>query len=339
MKLGVIADSIQAVVASSEREYEIDGIQEPEEAGCNSITFMSSVKYRDSIAESDAGAVIVKKGTEPFSDKINLFVEDPYLGYALTAQLFEDTSPVWGEGVSESAVIDTTSEVMEGVSIGPGSVIGPGCIIQENTEIGAGVIIESGCSIGTGSRIDNGAVLRRNCVIGERVIIQSNAVIGSEGFGNAQEEGHFVRIPCFGNVVIEDEAEIGAGVTIDRGNFRATRIGKGSKIDNLVQIAHNVEVGEHCAMAAQTGISGSTSIEDGAILAGQVGVAGHLRIGRNAFVGAKAGISKSVESGGKVTGYPARDIMKMRRIEAAQMKLPELLKKVRRMEKKLEELT
>jgi UDP-3-O-[3-hydroxymyristoyl] glucosamine N-acyltransferase len=241
--------------------------------------------------------------------------------------------------VAPSAVIDPTAETGHGVSVGPLSVIGAKVRIGERTVVGARCVIEAGTIIGAGCRIDSGAVIRANTVIGNRVIIQSGAVIGSDGFGNAREKsGRYVRIPCFGNVVIGDDVDIGACSTIDRGNFGSTEIGQGVKLDNLVHVAHNVTVGEHTAIAAQTGISGSTRIGKRVMIGGQAGFVGHIDIGDDSFIGAKAGVSNDVKPGDKVTGYPARDIMTLRRIEAAESRLPELLKETKRLRKEIEEL-
>jgi UDP-3-O-[3-hydroxymyristoyl] glucosamine N-acyltransferase len=193
--------------------------------------------------------------------------------------------------------------------------------------------MEKGASTGADCRIDSGAVLRRNVRIGNRVIIQSGAVVGSEGFGNAMAPEGWVRIPCFGTVVIEDDAEIGANVTIDRGNFAPTVIGRGARIDNLVQIAHNVEIGAHTAMAAQVGISGSTRVGSRVMIGGQAGFVGHITIGDGAFVGAQAGVRSSVNPGAKVSGYPARDLTAMHRIDVALERLPDALKELRRLRK------
>ena len=199
-------------------------------------------------------------------------------------------------------------------------------------------VIENRTRIGNNCRIDSGAVIRRECEIGNRVIIQSNAVIGSEGFGNAKEGDRWVRIPSFGSVVIGDDAEIGANTTIDRGALGPTVIGSGVKIDNLVQVAHNVSLGDNTAVAAQAGIAGSMKIGKRVMIGGQAGFAGQFEVEDDAFIGAQAGVSKTVKKGKRVTGYPARDLMTMRRIEAAQQYLPEFLKEVKRLRKEIEEL-
>jgi UDP-3-O-[3-hydroxymyristoyl] glucosamine N-acyltransferase len=175
--------------------------------------------------------------------------------------------------------------------------------------------------------------------MGNHVIVQSGAVVGSEGFGNAVDaEGAFVRIPCFGNVVIEDDVEIGANTTIDRGNFASTILHRGVKIDNLVHIAHNVIIGEHSALAAQAGISGSTRLGRRVMVGGQAGFVGHITIGDRTFVGAQAGVSKGTEAGAKITGYPARDIAKMRRIDASLAQLPQMVKELRKLRRRVAEL-
>ena len=337
MKLSEIALLLKCSIPDETAGKEITAITSVDQADDASITFLSDEKYKDAAASSDAPAIIVKKGMQ-ISGKINLEVDDPYLGYAKVAQLFEDKTPPFEGPVHPSAVIDPSSRIDSSVFIGPGSVVGMECQIEENTIIGARCVIEKNSKIGSHCRIDSGAIIRRDTVIGNRVIIQSGAVIGSEGFGNAMEGGKFVRIPCFGNVVIEDEAEIGANVTIDRGNFKPTFIRRGARIDNLVQIAHNVEVGEDSAIAAQTGISGSTRVGRGVLIAGQAGFVGHIEIGDGAFVGAKAGVSKSVKPGEKITGYPARDLMKTRRIEAAQLYLPEMRRELKKIREEIDEL-
>jgi len=337
VKLRDIARVLNSSIPDEAGETEISGIASLEEADTHTITFLSNNKFLDTARTCKATAIIVQEGTA-IEGKINLVVADPYLGYAKVAQLFEEREPLFEGPVHPAALIDTTATIDPTVYIGPGTVIGKSCVIKEHTIIGAHCVIENETEIGAHSRIDSGVIIRRKSVVGNRVIIQSGTVIGSEGFGNAMENGTFVRIPCFGTVIIEDDVEIGANVTVDRGNFAPTIIRKWARIDNLVQIAHNVEVGEHSAIAGQAGISGSTKLEKGVILAGQVGLAGHLTIGERAFVGAKAGVSKNVEPGQKVTGYPARDLMKTRRVEAAQLRLPEMVKEIKRLRKELDQL-
>ena len=342
MKLSAIATHIGAESPAGSEDPDIFGIASPESASHGHITFISDPKYADQAKTCAAAAVIVKKGAATaFPEKICLEVDDPYVAYALVAQLFEDTSPLFGDsvGVHPAAIVDKTAIIAASTSIGPGTVIGADVSIGENCRIGANCVVERGVCIGDSTRVDSGAVIRYDSQIGSRVVIQSGAVIGSDGFGNARDkDGVFIRIPCFGCVIIEDDAEVGAGTTIDRGNFEPTVIGRGVKLDNLIHIAHNVELGEHTAIAAQTGISGSTKVGKRVIIAGQVGFVGHISIGDDSFVGAKAGVSKNVEVGAKVTGYPARDFMTMRRIDAASNQLPDLLKEVKKLRGDVEAL-
>ena len=338
MKLSEIAAQIGAAPPDSRWDVDILGISSPGLASSNHVTFVSNPKYLDQVRNCAAGAVIVKKGCG-FSDKPCLEVNDPYVAYAQVAQLFEDKTPLFGEGIHENAVIDASAIIDPSSSIGPNTVVGARVRIGANCRVGANCVIESGVSIGDSTRVDSGVIIRYDVRISSRVVIQSGAVIGCDGFGNARnQDGEFIRIPCFGTVIIEDDAEIGASTTIDRGNFEPTVIGKCVKLDNLVHIAHNVTIGENSAIAAQTGISGSTRIGKQVIIAGQAGFVGHISIGDGAFVGAQAGVSKDVDPNAKVTGYPARDLMTMRRIDAASNQLPELLKEVKRLKAEIDAL-
>ncbi len=335
MKLSDIAKHLNCQTPEDSDDRNISKITSIECAEENDIIFLSDDKLKDPAKACKADVVIVKKG-QTIDGKINLEVEDPYLGYAIVAQLFEERTPLFGEGVDANAIVHPTAKLHISTCVGPGTVIGKNCFVDQNTIIGANCVIENKVKIGKNCRIDSGVIVRRDCIPNNNVIIQSQTVIGSEGFGNAKDKEKFVRIPCFGKVIIEDDVEIGASVTIDRGNFQPTIIRKGVRIDNLVQIAHNVEVGENTAMAAQVGISGSTKVGKGVLLAGQAGFVGHIEIGDGAFVGAKAGVSKSIEPGQKVTGYPARDIMKTRRIEATQQYLPQMYKDLKKLKKEIE---
>ncbi len=335
MKLSAIAQELGCTIPMGAADVELFRISSPEEAVDGCLTFIASPKYHATVASCAATAVLVKKGST-VPGKICLEVDDPYCAFAKIGQLFEDVSPLFDGPVHPTACVHAAARVDETACIGPFSVIGKGCEIGAKTIIGAHCVVENNARIGSSCRIDSGAVIRRDCLIRDRVIIQSNAVVGSEGFGNAREGDSWVRIPSFGCVIIEEGAEIGAGTMIDRGTLSPTVIGKGVKIDNLCHIAHNVVIGENSAMAAQTGISGSTRLGRRVVVGGQVGMVGHITIGDDAFIGAKSGVSKDVEEKAAITGYPARDLMTMRRIEAAQHRLPELLKEVRRLRQELE---
>lgn len=337
MKLSSIADILGVSLPAGVKDSEITGIAPPQRANNRQITFLAKIDFRTAVETSGCAAVIVRKG-EAISGKVCIETDDPYVGYAKVAQAFEDKRPLWNNGVAPSAVIDPTAAIASSTSVGPLSVVGANVKIGTRCRIGARCVIEAGTVIGEDCRIDSGAVIRAQSMIGNRVIIQSGAVIGSDGFGNAREKNKFIRIPCFGNVVIEDDVDIGSGTTIDRGNFESTIIKQGAKLDNLVHVAHNVIIGNDTAIAAQTGISGSTRIGNRVMIGGQAGFVGHIEIGDDSFIGAKAGVSNDVKQGEKVTGYPARDIMTMRRIEAAETRLPELIKEVKRLRKEIDEL-
>ncbi len=337
MKLRTIAAALQCPVPSEGADTEITRIADPSDADGASITFLSKDSYAQNVTECAAPAVIVKPGIS-LPGKICLEVADPYAGYARAAQLFESKSPLFGEGIHPTAFIHPSAKIDTSVSIGPYSVVGENCTIGEKTVIDAHCTIEKDSTVGRECRIHSRATLCRTTICGDRVIVEAGAVVGSEGFGNAREDGEWIRIPSLGNVILEDDVWIGANTTIDRGALGPTHIMRGTRLDNLIHIAHNVKIGENCAMAAQVGVSGSTEFGARAIVGGQAGFVGHIKIGSDSFVGAKAGVSKDVESGGKVTGYPARDFMKMRRIEAAEGELPGLIKEVRRLRKQVDRI-
>jgi UDP-3-O-[3-hydroxymyristoyl] glucosamine N-acyltransferase len=337
VKLSRIAAVLECGVDPVWEDMEISRISSLSDADENSISFLSNPKMEKTVSDSRVKAIIVKKNCL-VAGKINLEVDDPYLGYARVATLFEDNTPLFEPAIHSLAIIDPDAHLDSTCRIGPGTVIGAGVCIGPGSITGANCVIEKNSVIGSNCRIDSGVIIRYETHMGDRVIIQSGSVIGSDGFANAMDSGKWVRIPCFGNVVIEDDVQIGACVTIDRGNFEPTIIRTGARLDNLIHIAHNVTVGRHTAIAAQTGVSGSTRIGDGVLIGGQAGFVGHIEIGDRSFIGAKAGVSKNVQPGSKVTGYPARDFMKMRRIEACQQELPEMLRLIKNMNKRIEQL-
>ncbi|MBD3346032.1 MAG: UDP-3-O-(3-hydroxymyristoyl)glucosamine N-acyltransferase [Chitinivibrionales bacterium] len=337
MKLSEIAEILQCSIPQESAGIEIDSITSPEYASDRSITFLSNPRFIDAVRDCKARAVITRKDQE-VEGKISLVVDNPYVGYAKVAQLFETWLPADGT-VHNTAIVGSDTTIADDVRIGPYAVIGDDCSIAAGTVIGAHVVVEHNVSIGENCRIHAGVKVTRDCWVGNRVIIECGAIIGSEGFANGRtKNGEWVRIPSFGNVVVDDDAWVGANTCIDRGSFGSTRIGKGARLDNLIHIAHNVRVDDHTAMAAQTGIAGSCNIGKRTILAGQVGVADHVNIGDDVFIGAKAGISKGVESGRKMTGCPARDIMKIRRIEAVQLSLPDMAKELKMLKREVQQL-
>jgi len=338
LQLKKIVEAVNGVLSDKTLEaLDISGISSIDKADESQISFIVKENFTEQAQNSKAAAIFVKNGWE-MQSKPAIFVRDPYWAYAVVAQLFEDDTPIFGAGISESAIIDKTAIISEDVSIAAGAIIGENVKIGKRVKIDARVVVEKNAIIGDDSHIQSGAIVRYGVKIGCRVIIGSGAVIGSEGFANAFDGAKFLRIPCFGSVLIEDDAEIGANTTIDRGNFADTIIHKGARIDNLVMVAHNCEIGESCGIAAQVGFAGSTKIGKRVMIAGQAGFGGHIEIGDNSFVGGQAGIQQSYPENSKITGSPAIDLMKRRRIDKIEENLPETLKEIKQLRRELDEL-
>ncbi|RMH98904.1 MAG: UDP-3-O-(3-hydroxymyristoyl)glucosamine N-acyltransferase [Calditrichaeota bacterium] len=319
-------------------EIPIRDTAEIERAEAGHITFLANPKYRPRLKTTRASAIIIddRAGVTPEIPYIK--VADAYYGFMQTVVLFHPPAKLLEEGAHPTAVIHETARIGKHTAIGANVYIGEGVEVGEGTQIFPNCVVLNNSRIGKNCVLYPGVTVRENTLIGDRVIIHNGAVIGSDGFGFAFHQGRYHKIPQVGRVVIEDDVEIGANVTIDRATLGDTVIKTGVKLDNLIHIAHNVVVGEHTVMAAQTGISGSTRIGRNVMIAGQVGLVGHIEIGDGAKIGAQSGVSKSVPPGETVFGYPARPIMKTHRIEAALNQLPELIKRVRTLEKQLRSL-
>lgn len=332
MTLDTILAAVSGTLNGTTPITEITGIGSLAGASDTSITFIVKPSYCEAASKCSAPIVFVREGWD-VPGKATIVVADPYLAYAQTAQLFENTIPQFGTSIHSSVFIDPTAELGTGVTVGPNSTIGANVIIGSNTKIDANVVVEPGVVIGERCYIHSGAVIRYRVQCGNDVIISSNAVIGSEGFANAFHRGQFTRIPCFGTVILEDRVEIGACTTIDRGNFENTVIRAGTRIDNLVQIAHNVIVGESCGIAAQAGFAGSTKIGNRVMIGGQVGMAGHLTVGDDVFIGAQAGVPSDLEGSNAYSGTPCQPMKTQRRIDISLQKLPELIREHRELKK------
>jgi UDP-3-O-[3-hydroxymyristoyl] glucosamine N-acyltransferase len=267
-----------------------------------------------------------------------LRANDPYLAYTRALRLFHP-EPTVAPFIHPSAVIDPTACVAENIFVGACSVIGAGTEIQPGVQIYPNVTIYEGVTIGKDSVVHSGAVIRERSQIGERVVIHNNVVVGCDGFGYAKDEQrHWLKIPQTGRVVIEDDVEIGAGTTIDRASVGESRIGRGAKIDNLVQIGHSCTVGEDTLLCAQVGLAGSSRIGDRVVLAGQAGVAGHLTIGDDAVLTAKSATSHDVRAGQVISGIPAFDNRDWLRSTAAFRRLGEMQRTLRELQQRLQEL-
>jgi UDP-3-O-[3-hydroxymyristoyl] glucosamine N-acyltransferase len=309
----------------------IQGISALRTAQPGDLSFLGQAKYKADVAGTLASVVLIPPdfSGEPKANQLFIVVEQPSVALARLCARIElaSRSPVVA-GVHPSAV------VAAGASIAPSASVGPLCVIEAGASIGERVLLQAsvyvGCDvrIGDDSQLLPGVRVYAGSEIGRRVRIHANAVIGSDGFGYEFMGGRHEKVPQIGKTRIEDDVEIGAGTTIDRARFGSTVIGEGTKIDNLVQIGHNVAVGRHCIICAQTGISGSAVVEDYVVLAGQVGVAGHLTIGRGTKVGGQTGVNASVAPGSSVFGNPALPLMLEQRITVLKQRLPELFRRV-----------
>ena len=338
MKLS-LAEVTELVGGDLEGESSVDihGVAKIEAAGPGEISFISNPKYAKFIDTTQASAVIVSKDF-PATPKPIIRTENPYLSFLTVLKIFHPPRESIAAGIHQSAIIAETAR------IGENARIGANVVIDENCQIGDSVTIHHGAVIGREARIGNNVTLYANVTfreqvkVGNNVIIHSGTVVGSDGFGFAREGQQYLKIPQVGSVIIEDDVEIGANCTIDRATLGHTIIRNGVKLDNLIQVAHNVEIGENTVIAAQTGISGSTKIGKNVMIGGQVGFVGHIEIGDNTTIGAQSGVSKSLPPNSVYFGYPARPIMQAKREEAALRKLPELLKRVAELEDKLNEI-
>lgn len=304
-----------------------------EEAQPDELTFLANRRYRPALATTRAGAVLVAPDVECPERLARIRIADPYAALVKILILF-DPGPPAIDGVHPTALVAPGAQLGDGVGLGPHVVIGAGAVLGARTRVGPGSVIGERAVIGEDCYLYPRVVVGRDCVLGNRVMIHPGAVLGADGFGYAAVDGAYRKVPQLGIVLVEDDVEIGANACIDRATFGATRIGRGTKIDNLVQVAHNVAIGEYSALAAQAGIAGSTHLGRGVRLGGQAGLNGHLRIGDGATIGGMAGVIGDVAAGQTVAGYPARPHREWLRAEAQLHRLPELLRRLRDFERR-----
>lgn len=314
-------------------ETVIRGVRPLHEAGPADLSFLHNPRYLAQAKQSRAAAILVQDASL-LPGRPVLVTENPYLALAAALELlYPSASPP--PGTHPTAVIDPTAVIHETASIGPQAVVGAGCRVGPGTVVGAGSVLGAEVVLGEGCLLHPRVVVEERCRVGDRCVLHSGVVIGSDGFGFATSEGVHHKVPQVGIVVIEDDVELGANVCVDRATLGETRIGRGTKVDNLVQIAHNVQVGEGTLLVAQVGISGSTRLGHHVIMAGQSGAAGHLAIGDEAIVGAKSAVIKDVPDGQFVTGYPAVPHREWLRASAALRRLERLVQRVSWLEKKV----
>jgi UDP-3-O-[3-hydroxymyristoyl] glucosamine N-acyltransferase len=329
MKLSAIASALDARLENGSPDTEITGLNGIEQAGPGELTFVSNPRYAAAARGTKASAVIVAEGFPALATAM-LRAKDPYLSFAQALELFHKPHRY-------EPAVHPTAVVHQSAKIGPNAHIGPYVVIDENVEIGANavllahVVIYRGVTIGANFFAHANAVVRENCRIGNNVLLQNGVVIGADGFGFAKTaDGRWYKIPQPGPVVIEDDVEVQANSCIDRASVGETRIGRGVKVDNLVQVGHGSQVGEDALLCAQVGLAGSTEIGAHAILTGQVGVVGHCKIGENAIVTPQSGVANDVPAGALVSGAPAVDHKLWLKYSAILPRLPEIARAIRR---------
>jgi len=333
LSLAAIAELVQGDL-DGDGSIRIHGVAKIEEAKEGELSFIANPKYARFIESTNASAIIVGKDF-PGCARAVIRTQNPYFSFLKVLRLFHPPQQLLAAGIHPTAVIDDAAQIGASTRIGAHVFIGKNCTIGEKVTIHPGVVLGPDVEVGDNTIIYANVVVREAVRIGKNVIIHSGTVIGSDGFGFAREGQQYHKIPQVGTVIIEDDVEIGANCAIDRATLGATILRKGVKLDNLIQIAHNVEVGENTVIAAQTGISGSTKLGKNNVIGGQVGFVGHIEVGDNVTIGAQSGVTKNIPAGSVYFGYPARPIMKAKREEAALRKLPALLKKIAELQERL----
>ena len=336
MKLSELARLTGARVEERFNDTEITGAAGLDDAAPGHVTFLANPRYTPRVQTTRASAVYLAEGSESGREDIAVLrARDPYLAYTRALRVF-NPEPEFEPVIHPSAVVDSSARLGAGVAVGACSVVGRDVVIGDGVRIFPNVTVYDGVVVGEGSVLHSGVALREGAVLGARVIVHNNAVIGSDGFGYAKDEaGRWLKIPQTGRVRIEDDVEIGAGTTIDCASVGETRIARGAKIDNLVQIGHSCTVGEDSLLCAQVGLAGSSRIGRRVILAGQAGVAGHLEIGDDVVLTAKSATSHNVPAGRVISGIPAFDNREWLRSTAAFRRLGDMQRTLRTLEARL----
>ena len=304
------------------------------DAAAGDITFLEDERYLHRFHVSGASAAVVSHAI-PINGKTMVRVKEPLMAFiAIVQKLHPQPEPKF-VGVHPSAQIDPTAKLAPDVAVGPNAVIGAGCTIGARGKIHAGAVVGNHCRFGDDVTIYPNVVFYDRCILGNRIIVHAGAVIGADGFGYRTVAGRHVKVPQLGHVEIADDVEIGAGTTIDRATFGATRIGIGTKIDNLVMIAHNCRIGRHNLLVSQIGMAGSCTTGDYVVMAGQVGIADHIHIGDRSLLGAKCGVHKDVPADQRMLGAPATPDKEQMRIMMSLEKLPEIRRDLKRIKQQL----
>jgi UDP-3-O-[3-hydroxymyristoyl] glucosamine N-acyltransferase len=307
-------------------------------AGAGDLSFLGNAKYKGDVAGTRASVVLLPRDYDgsPRAGQVFLLVENPSAALArICARIEKNLWPTPAPGVHPTAFVAPGAKIAATATLGPLCVVESGASVGERVHLQAQVFVGRGAQIGDDCWLMPGSVLAAECILGQRVRLQPGVIIGGDGFGYEFLQGRHEKIPQVGNVVVGNDVEIGANTTIDRARFSSTTIGEGTKIDNLVQIAHNVVIGRHCLLCAQVGVSGSTTLHDYVVLGGQAGVAGHLELGKAAKAGGGAAVAADVAAGVFVNGSPAIPYMLERRIAVLKQRLPDLFRRVSAIEDQL----
>ena len=333
--LDELAKALGATLEGDPRRV-VTGVAPLHSAGPDQVSFLTHARYTDAAKASRAGAFVAGAQAAGLPAPV-LRVREPQQALVDLLNLFHPP-PTLVPGVHRTAVVAADAQVDATASVGALAVVEAGASLAARVRVGPLVYIGAGVVIGEDCVVGAHAALLAGVRLGRRVLVHPGAVLGADGFGFAFDGAQHRKIPQTGGVIIEDDVEIGANTTIDRATFGDTIVRRGTKIDNLVQIGHNVEIGEHSILVSQVGVSGSSRLGRGVVLAGQVGVADHVTIGDGALVGAQGGVPSDLPAGGKFLGTPARPMLEAKRIMAAETRLPELLRRVRALERALEAL-
>jgi len=332
LTISEIAALVDGDVTRGNSSLPLTGIASLDQATPQDVSFFGNAKYLSQLRETKAGCVLVPTGVSDVPDGVALIeVENPtYLFSKIVDMATASLRAPINYGIHPSASVAADVQMdPDKCRVGPNAVIESGAIIGEGSDIGSGAVVYADAILGKGCKLYANSIVRERCELGDRVILQPGAVIGSDGYGYELVQGKHVKIDQIGIVVLGDDVEIGANATVDRARFGRTFIDEGTKVDNQVQIAHNVQIGKHCLIVAQSGVAGSTKLGDYVVLAAQAGVAGHLTIEDQAVIAGKAAVTKSITKKGTYSGNPARPMVETNRQKVMLKKLPKILKDVK----------
>jgi UDP-3-O-[3-hydroxymyristoyl] glucosamine N-acyltransferase len=335
-----IAEWVNGTIIKGDESVLISGVNSIENAQEGDLIFLRDKKYEPFLSNTQASAVLIPtEPTVPIPDSLTCIkVPDPEIAFLQILKHFELPKPFINKGIHSTAIIGENVQLDKNVAIGPYAFIGDNTTIGKNTVIFPHVYIGENCQIGEETLIFSNVTIREATIIGSKCIIHSGVCIGTDGFGFVFDGKKWIKVPQIGQVIIEDEVEIGSNTCIDRATFGETKIGTGTKIDNLVQIGHNVKIGKNCAIAATAGIAGSATIGNSVRIGAGAGINGHITIGNDVTIGAWSGVIKSVESAAIVSGFPAMEHSRAKRILVAQQYVPELLRRVKELETRIQKI-